>query len=115
MTQTGPTRDKGEQFSRGPVRQPPIEPGRAEQARRIAMLAPPWMPIPPPRCGGIETVIAMLTDKLVDLRKLPENYRPRRRGTGSWLPAAAFLLNLAADIRKASNRAALGSPIRTRQ
>jgi hypothetical protein len=40
------------------------------------MLAPPWTQIPPPRYGGIETVIAMLTDKLVDLRNLPENYRP---------------------------------------
>jgi hypothetical protein len=34
---------------------------------KIAMLAPPWIPIPPPRYGRIETVIAMLTDKLVDL------------------------------------------------
>ena len=41
------------------------------------MLVPPWMPIPPPCYGGIETVIAMLTDKLVDLRNLPENYRSR--------------------------------------
>ena len=40
------------------------------------MLAPPWMPIPPPRYGGIETVIAMLTDKLVDRRNLPENFPP---------------------------------------
>jgi len=66
MTQTGPTRDKGEQFSRGPVRQPPIEPGRAEQARRIAMLAPPWIPLPPPGYGGIEEVVALRTEALVD-------------------------------------------------
>lgn len=66
MTQTGPTRDKGEQFSRGPVRQPPIEPGRAEQARRIAMLAPPWIPLPPPGYGGIEEVVALRTEALFD-------------------------------------------------
>jgi glycosyltransferase involved in cell wall biosynthesis len=66
MTQTGPTRDKGEQFSRGPVRQPPIEPGTAEQPRRIAMLAPPWIPLPPPGYGGIEEVVALLTEALVD-------------------------------------------------
>jgi glycosyltransferase involved in cell wall biosynthesis len=32
---------------------------------RIAMLAPPWIPIPPPGYGGTEAVIAMLTDELV--------------------------------------------------
>jgi hypothetical protein len=47
------------------------------------MLAPPWTQIPPPRYGGIGTVIAMLTDKLVDLRNLPENYRPGRGRAGS--------------------------------
>jgi hypothetical protein len=70
------------------------------------MLAPPWLPIPPPRYGGIETVIAMLTDRLVDLRYLPE-LSPRPTWYWVVLAAAAFLLNLAADIRKASNRAAL--------
>jgi glycosyltransferase involved in cell wall biosynthesis len=32
----------------------------------IAMLAPPWIPIPPPGYGGIEEVVALLTDALVD-------------------------------------------------
>ena len=32
---------------------------------RIAMLAPPWIPIPPPAYGGIESVVALLTDALV--------------------------------------------------
>src|ERR1700716_4718403 len=33
---------------------------------RVAMLAPPWIPIPPPGYGGIEEVVALLTDALVD-------------------------------------------------
>jgi glycosyltransferase involved in cell wall biosynthesis len=32
---------------------------------RIAMLAPPWIPIPPPGYGGIEYVVALLCDPLV--------------------------------------------------
>jgi glycosyltransferase involved in cell wall biosynthesis len=31
----------------------------------IAMLAPPWIPIPPPGYGGVERVIELLTDELV--------------------------------------------------
>ncbi|MFL5826463.1 MAG: glycosyltransferase family 4 protein [Thermoleophilaceae bacterium] len=42
-------------------------PKRTEEPRlRIAMLAPPWIPVPPPGYGGIEYVVAMLTDALVD-------------------------------------------------
>jgi glycosyltransferase involved in cell wall biosynthesis len=32
---------------------------------RVAMLAPPWIPVPPPGYGGIEAVVALLTDELV--------------------------------------------------
>jgi glycosyltransferase involved in cell wall biosynthesis len=32
---------------------------------RIAMLAPPWIPVPPPGYGGIESVVALLTRELV--------------------------------------------------
>jgi glycosyltransferase involved in cell wall biosynthesis len=32
----------------------------------IAMLAPPWIPVPPPGYGGIEEVVALLTEALVD-------------------------------------------------
>jgi glycosyltransferase involved in cell wall biosynthesis len=32
---------------------------------RIAILAPPWYPVPPPRYGGIEAVVALLADGLV--------------------------------------------------
>jgi glycosyltransferase involved in cell wall biosynthesis len=38
----------------------------AEPRLRIAMLAPPWIPIPPPGYGGIEFVVALLCDALVD-------------------------------------------------
>jgi glycosyltransferase involved in cell wall biosynthesis len=45
------------------------DPGRREQPDRhlrIAMLAPPWIPVPPPGYGGIEYVVALLTDALVE-------------------------------------------------
>src|SRR5215211_6985109 len=35
-----------------------------DQAMRVAMLAPPWIPVPPPAYGGIEQVIALLTTEL---------------------------------------------------
>jgi glycosyltransferase involved in cell wall biosynthesis len=43
-------------------------PERTEEPRlRIAMLAPPWIPIPPPGYGGIEFVVALLCDALVEM------------------------------------------------
>src|SRR4051812_19365242 len=36
-----------------------------EQRLRIAQLAPPWIPIPPPGYGGIEFVLTLLCDALV--------------------------------------------------
>src|ERR1700704_2087426 len=44
----------------------PSEQVPSDQRRRIAMLAPPWIPVPPPGYGGIEFVVALLTDALVD-------------------------------------------------
>jgi glycosyltransferase involved in cell wall biosynthesis len=38
---------------------------RAERPLRIAELAPPWIPVPPPGYGGIEYVVALLCDALV--------------------------------------------------
>jgi glycosyltransferase involved in cell wall biosynthesis len=38
---------------------------QAESRYRIAMLAPPWIPIPPPGYGGIEFVLTLLCDALV--------------------------------------------------
>ncbi|MEA2333185.1 MAG: hypothetical protein QOH58_3323 [Thermoleophilaceae bacterium] len=32
---------------------------------KIAMLAPPWLPVPPPGYGGIEQVVQLLSDELV--------------------------------------------------
>ena len=36
------------------------------QAMRVAMLAPPWIPVPPPGYGGIEQVIALLAAELTE-------------------------------------------------
>jgi glycosyltransferase involved in cell wall biosynthesis len=33
---------------------------------RIAVIAPPWIPVPPPGYGGIELVVSLLVDGLVD-------------------------------------------------
>src|SRR5215212_8122149 len=33
---------------------------------RIAMLAPPWIPVPPPGYGGIESVVHLLCEGLVE-------------------------------------------------
>jgi glycosyltransferase involved in cell wall biosynthesis len=43
---------------------PPREP--VERTFRIAMFAPPWIPIPPPGYGGIEEVLALLCDALAE-------------------------------------------------
>jgi glycosyltransferase involved in cell wall biosynthesis len=57
------------------VSQSALRPGVPERERvvpsdeprlRIAMLAPPWIPIPPPGYGGIEFVVALLCDALVE-------------------------------------------------
>src|SRR4051812_4892489 len=42
-----------------------VEPTK-ERRLRIAMLAPPWIPVPPPGYGGIEYVVALLCDALVE-------------------------------------------------
>ncbi|HEY0318816.1 MAG TPA: glycosyltransferase family 4 protein [Solirubrobacterales bacterium] len=47
-----------------PEREPAERTG--EPRLRIAMLAPPWIPVPPPGYGGIEYVVALVTDALVD-------------------------------------------------
>jgi glycosyltransferase involved in cell wall biosynthesis len=39
--------------------------GADDRRLRIAMLAPPWIPVPPPGYGGIELVVALLCDALV--------------------------------------------------
>jgi glycosyltransferase involved in cell wall biosynthesis len=37
----------------------------AERLLRIAILAPPWIPVPSPGYGGIEVVVSLLTEELV--------------------------------------------------
>ena len=37
----------------------------ARGALRVAVLAPPWITVPPPGYGGIEAVVALLCDELV--------------------------------------------------
>ncbi|MDA8313373.1 MAG: glycosyltransferase family 4 protein [Actinomycetota bacterium] len=38
---------------------------RADRALRVALVAPPFIPVPPPGYGGIERVVAVLADGLV--------------------------------------------------
>jgi glycosyltransferase involved in cell wall biosynthesis len=38
---------------------------RRPRSLRVAMLAPPWISVPPPAYGGIEAVVALLCDALV--------------------------------------------------
>ena len=40
--------------------------GRAPSRLRIGLLAPPWVPIPPPSYGGIEQVVHTLAEGLVE-------------------------------------------------
>lgn len=40
--------------------------GSRPPRRRIGVLAPPWIPIPPDRYGGIEHVVALLCERLAD-------------------------------------------------
>jgi glycosyltransferase involved in cell wall biosynthesis len=47
-----------------PARSSSPPPQRASSPRRIAMLAPPWIPVPAPAYGGIEEVVRLLGDGL---------------------------------------------------
>jgi glycosyltransferase involved in cell wall biosynthesis len=49
-----------------PVRVPAPDRPEADETYRIAVFAPPWIPIPPPGYGGIEEVVALLCDALVE-------------------------------------------------
>ena len=39
--------------------------GRDEPRLRVAMLAPPWISVPPTGYGGVESVVSVLTEALV--------------------------------------------------
>ena len=43
-----------------------VSPPSTPRALRIALLAPPWLPVPPSGYGGVETVVALLADALVE-------------------------------------------------
>jgi glycosyltransferase involved in cell wall biosynthesis len=47
---------------------PPIRPAPGPPPLRIAMLAPPWISVPPPGYGGVEWVVSSLTEALVARR-----------------------------------------------
>ena len=47
-----------------PLGGPPVL-GRRSPALHVAMLAPPWIPVPPPGYGGVESVVSALTEALV--------------------------------------------------
>lgn len=53
------------------VGRPPEHPVAGRSSRpagaplRVAMLAPPWISVPPPGYGGVESVVGVLTDALV--------------------------------------------------
>ncbi len=44
---------------------PPSPPPSANDPLRIAVVAPPWIPVPPPTYGGTETVVDLLCEALV--------------------------------------------------
>jgi glycosyltransferase involved in cell wall biosynthesis len=44
---------------------PPVRPAPGPPPLRIAMLAPPWISVPPPGYGGVESVVSSLTEALV--------------------------------------------------
>src|ERR1700720_4361987 len=48
----------------GPVPQPP-ERSKTRRPLRIAMLAPPWLSVPPSGYGGVESVVSALTEALI--------------------------------------------------
>src|SRR5580692_7531783 len=50
------------------ARQHGFLPGQRREGReplRVAMLAPPWISVPPPGYGGVESVVSVLTEALV--------------------------------------------------
>ena len=56
------TRTVREHLVRVPRRTVP----RGDQRLRIGVVAPPWLPVPPPGYGGIERVVAVLVEGLVE-------------------------------------------------
>lgn len=62
---------------------------------RIAMLVPPWYPVPPPGYGGLEQVVAGLVDGLVG-----RGHRVTLFGAGSWQGTTAEYVPTVDDVQQ---------------
>ena len=63
---TGPGRAPRVRTGSGHLERMPGDPARSpDSSLRIAMLAPPWISVPPPGYGGVESVVSTLTEALV--------------------------------------------------
>jgi hypothetical protein len=67
----------------------PSLPHVARRALRIAVLAPPWIPVPPPAYGGIEAVVASRYDATVVAEGYEAVYHRAIRGTERRTPRFA--------------------------
>lgn len=64
-----------------------VQQSRAGAALRIAMLAPPWIAVPPPGYGGVEWVVSGLTEALVGRGHLVSLFcAPGSRSSASVIP-----------------------------
>src|SRR5262245_23766454 len=84
-----------------PPRRRTEERGRSLAGMRIALVAPGWFPVPPSGYGGIELVVALLADGLVE------------QGHDVTLYAAAgsrTKANLVSDLPEPPERSELGNP-----
>ena len=82
---------------------------RVGGSMRVAIISPAWFPVPPPRYGGIESIVALLADGLVGRRarrdaRSPRGTRRRRRSSSRSSPRAVG----------AHRQDALGAPPRAR-
>ena len=87
MSEPPPIRaERAEHRSPSPIRLLP-SPRTGAEPLRIAMLAPPWIPVPPQGYGGIEAVVDLLCEALVERairrRCWPRPVRIRRAGASA--------------------------------
>ena len=64
--------------------------------QRIAMLAPPWIPIPPPEYGGVEQVVDLVS---TELERRGHGFMRERGGGGPHAAATAAHAEAAAEAR----------------
>ena len=70
---------------------------------RVAQIAPPWFPVPPPGYGGIEVVVSLLADGLADAGHEVTLYASGGSHAGADV-------EIVSPLRDAPNPALLGSP-----